>query len=91
MNAYNPTHPGETLRDCIHNSDLTITDTSREMGYREQRCIEYCPVSSLFPLVWLWLWKKWVGATLNFGCGVRLILIWLLRAKIVVQTTVKEH
>ena len=32
MNAYNPTHPGETLRDCIHNSDLTITDTSREMG-----------------------------------------------------------
>ncbi|MYD78759.1 MAG: HigA family addiction module antidote protein [Gammaproteobacteria bacterium] len=32
MSAYNPTHPGETLRDCIDDSDLTITDTAREMG-----------------------------------------------------------
>ena len=32
MSAFNPTHPGETLRDCIHESDLTVTNTARKMG-----------------------------------------------------------
>jgi len=31
MSAYYPTHPGGTLRDCISDSELTVTDTARKL------------------------------------------------------------